>query len=284
MTTTPAGNGAILVTGTASGIGLQSAITLSRAGYPVVATVRRAESVDAVRAHADRAQVSLDVRRLDVTSDRSVGECVDAVLAEYGAIHALVNNAGAGHLGTFERDTMAEIRATCELNFFGVVRASKAVLPSLRASRGRLITVTSVGGVVGRPFNDAYCAAKFAVEGLMESFAPVARTFGVSVSVIEPGAVATEFAANVGAVDAVLDAAGSERELLANYLSAVGDELADAQPATEVADVVLEVLCAPEPAFRYQTSPRATRFAATKLADVTGAAVHELTSAWLLPG
>jgi NAD(P)-dependent dehydrogenase (short-subunit alcohol dehydrogenase family) len=281
MSHTPAGSGAILVTGTSSGIGLQSAITLSRAGYAVVATVRRPESVEAVLALADQAQVALDVRRLDVTSDRSVAECVDAVLEEHGAIHALVNNAGAGHLGTFEQDTMAEIRATCELNFFGAVRVSKAVLPHLRASRGRLITVTSVGGVVGQPFNDAYCAAKFAVEGLMESFAPVARTFGVSVSVIEPGAVATEFAANVDAANA---RPGTDRALLENYLRTVGRSFTDAQPAIEVADVVLEVLCAPEPAFRYQTSPQARRFAAVKLADVTGAAVRELTSAWLLPG
>jgi NAD(P)-dependent dehydrogenase (short-subunit alcohol dehydrogenase family) len=282
MSAQSASTGATLITGTSSGIGLHTAIVLARAGYSVVATVRRPESHDTLTAAARKAQVDFDIRLLDVTSDQSVAGCVADVLRDYGAIHALINNAGGGHIGTLETDSIEEIRAVCELNFFGVVRTSKAVLPHLRAGHGRLITVTSVGGVVGQPFNDAYCAAKFAVEGLMESLAPVARARGVAVSVIEPGAVRTEFVSNVGDLQARREAAGPYADLLDRYLATMNTHFGDgAQSATEVADVVLDVLRSPEPAFRYQTTPFATRFAATKLADVTGTAVQELTASWL---
>lgn len=278
MNSNSASTAATVITGTSSGIGLHSAIALARAGYRVVATVRRPESRSAVGAAAERAQVAFDIRIMDVTSDDSVSRCVAEVVEDYGSVHALINNAGAGHVGTLEQDSLAEIRAVCELNFFGVVRVSKALLPHLRASGGRLITVTSVGGVVGQPFNDAYCAAKFAVEGLMESLAPVAGSFGVGVSVLEPGAVETEFVRNA-CVD--VEAAGPYRDLLERYLATMAGVFATSQPPQEVADVVLDILRAPEPAFRYQSAPFATRFAATKLADVTGTAVQELTTAWL---
>jgi NAD(P)-dependent dehydrogenase (short-subunit alcohol dehydrogenase family) len=273
--------GATVVTGASSGIGLHTAIALARAGYQVVATVRRPESRSAVAARAERAQVRFDTRIMDVTSDHSVTSGIEEVVADYGAVHALINNAGAGHLGTLEQDSLAEIRTVCELNFFGVVRVSKALLPHLRASGGRLITVTSVGGVVGQPFNDAYCAAKFAVEGMMESLAPVAGALGVAVSVIEPAAVHTEFVTNAGNVADRLDASGPYHDLLQRYLATVEGAFSAGQSPVEVADVILDVLRAPEPAFRYQTAPVATRFAATKLADVTGAAVQQLTASWL---
>src|SRR5436190_1948312 len=187
MTDQPHTDGAVLITGTSSGIGLSSAVSLAHAGYPVVATLRNPDRAGELQARAKEAGVELDVRRLDVTDDASVEECVRAVVADYGQLHAVVNNAGSGHLGTLEQDSLEEYRRVFEVNFFGVLRVSKAALPHLRASGGRLVTVTSVGGVIGQPFNEAYCAAKFAVEGLMESLAPVAQRHGVHVSLVEPG-------------------------------------------------------------------------------------------------
>jgi len=124
-----------------------------------------------------------------------------------GGIDLLVNNAGAGHRGTLEQLTMDELSHAMALNFFGVARVTKAVLPAMRAARtGRVITVTSLNGVVALPFSDAYNAAKFAVEGLMESLAAVMREFGVYISVLEPGPVRTAFFANVGGhVDNISD-------------------------------------------------------------------------------
>src|SRR4051794_3436650 len=155
----------------------------------------------ALQAAAKEASVSLDVRVLDVTDPASVEACLTGL----DQLDALVNNAGAGHVGTLEQESVQDVRAVMEVNFFGVLHVTKAALPLLRASKGRVLTVTSVGGVVGQPFNEAYCAAKFAVEGFMESLAPVAATTGVSVSVVEPGAVASEFVSNAGVPDNVLE-------------------------------------------------------------------------------
>lgn len=196
----------VIVTGASSGIGLETAVGLAREGYRVVATVRDLGRTQPLDDAAAAAGVELDVRRLDVTDEASVAELVDGVVATYGGLHGLVNNAGAAHLGTVELDTMEAIRAAFEVNFFGVVVMTRAAMPHLRASSGVLVTISSVGGIVGQPFNEAYCGAKFAVEGFMEGLAPVAATVGVRVVVVEPGAVASSFVANAG-----VDPAGDDR-------------------------------------------------------------------------
>lgn len=273
----------VLITGTSSGIGLAAAVSAARAGWTTVATMRDLGRSDALRTAAAEAGVELDVRRLDVTDEASIASAIDGVLADYGRLDAVVNNAGAGHLGTLENESVAEVRKVMEVNFFGVLNVSKASMPHLRASGGRLITVSSVGGVIGQPFNEAYCAAKFAVEGYMESLAPVAAAHGVSVSVIEPGAVATEFVANVG-VDlegAVADAGAYAPQLSAYLNRTVGQFTDGAQTAEGAAEAVIEALTAPEPAFRLQTSDWARAFVGTKLTDLDGSAVLGLTNGWL---
>lgn len=223
------------------------------------------------------------MRQLDVTDEASVAAAVDGVIADHGRLDAVINNAGAGHLGTLENESVAEVRTVMEVNFFGVLHVSKAALPHLRASGGRLITVTSVGGVIGQPFNEAYCAAKFAVEGYMESLAPVAAKAGVTVSVVEPGAVATEFVNNIGAdLEGAVAAAGPYADALQAYLDRTVAQFAgSAQTPAEAAEAVLEALTADRPAFRVQTSDWARGFTGTKLADVDGSAVLGLTGGWV---
>lgn len=189
----------VLITGTSSGIGLAAAVATAQAGWHTVATMRDTRRADALLKAADEAGVSdlVQVKRLDVTDAASVATCVAEVVAEHGRLDAVVNNAGAGSVGTIEQHGMDAVRSAMEVNYFGVVELTRAALPHLRASGGRVITVTSVGGVVGQPFNESYCAAKFAVEGFMESLAPVAASVGVHVTVVEPGAVASEFVASL---------------------------------------------------------------------------------------
>ena len=273
----------VLITGTSSGIGLASAIAAAQAGLRTVATVRDPERADSLREAAAKAAVVLDIRRLDVTDPASVAECVDGVLETYGRLDALVNNAGAAHVGTVELETIEAVRATMEVNFFGVVVVTRAAMPHLRASRGRLITITSVGGVVGQPFNEAYCAAKFAVEGFMESLAPVAAEVGVTVSVIEPGAVASAFVANAK-VDpqAMIAAAGPYAPAMLAYLARVTSQFSTAaQAPAQTAVFVIHALTADPPVFRIQTSDSARQFVGTKLADLDGAAVQSLTRTWV---
>ena len=272
-----------LITGTSSGIGLAAAVSAARAGWTTIATLRDLSRSDALRKAAAEAGVELDIRRLDVTDEASITSAIDGVLSDYGRLDAVVNNASAGHLGTLENESVAEVRKVMEVNFFGVLNVSKAAMPHLRTSGGRLITVTSVGGVIGQPFNEAYCAAKFAVEGYMESLAPVAAAHGVSVSVIEPGAVATEFVANAGVdmEEAIADA-GAYAPQLSAYLNRMTAQFLDgAQTAEAAAESVIEALTADEPAFRLQTTDWARGFVGTKLTDLDGSAVLGLTNSWV---
>ncbi|MFJ5971178.1 SDR family oxidoreductase [Streptomyces sp. NPDC093060] len=273
----------VLITGTSSGIGLAAAVSAARAGWTTVATMRDLGRSDALRKAAAEAGVQVDIRRLDVTDEASIASAIDGVLADHGHLDAVVNNAGAGHLGTLENESVAEVRKVMEVNFFGVLNVSKAAMPHLRATGGRLITVTSVGGVIGQPFNEAYCAAKFAVEGYMESLAPVAAAHGVSVSVIEPGAVATEFVANVGVdLEGAVAAAGAYAPQLNAYLNRTISQFLDgAQTAEGAAESVIEALTADEPAFRLQTSDWARGFVGTKLTDLDGSAVLGMTDGWV---
>ncbi|GAA2819792.1 SDR family oxidoreductase [Streptomyces showdoensis] len=267
----------VLVTGTSSGIGLATAVTAARAGWHVIATMRDTAKAGALLAAADEAGVSVDLRALDVTDPASVTAC----LAGLDRLDALVNNAGAGHVGTLEQESVDDVRAVMEVNFFGVLNVTKAVLPLLRQSKGRVLTVTSVGGVVGQPFNEAYCAAKFAVEGFMESLAPVAATAGVSVSVVEPGAVASEFVSNVGLPADALEQAGPYAPALSAYLERTSGAFASAQTSQDVAERMVDLLDAERPAFRLLTSDAARAFAGVKLADLDGSAVQNLTGGWV---
>ena len=274
----------LLVTGTSSGIGLSSAVLAAKSGYRVVATMRDLGKDGPLRAAATEAGVDLDIRALDVTSADSIASCVEGVLADHGRLDALVNNAGAGYLGTVELSPLDDIRQVMEVNFFGVVAMTKAAMPHLRAAGGRLITVSSVGGAVGQPFNEAYCAAKFAVEGFLESLAPVASAVGVTVAVIEPGPVATEFVNNVSVdVGALFASAGPYEPALQSYINRVMSQFSgeNLQTPEQVAELVVEALTAASPSFRIQTSPWAVEFVSTKLNDLDGAAVVEMTSEWL---
>ncbi|MFB7463535.1 SDR family oxidoreductase [Streptomyces sp. NPDC056224] len=274
----------VLITGTSSGIGLAAAVAAAQAGWQVIATMRDTGKADPLRRAAAEAGVAdrVAVKRLDVVDAGSVTDCLEEVLAEYGRLDAVVNNAGAGRVGTIEQGTLDDVRATMEVNFFGVVEVTRAALPHLRASKGRVITVTSVGGVIGQPFNEAYCAAKFAVEGFMESLAPVAATVGVDVTVIEPGAVASEFVASVGVdVPAMLAAAGPYAPALQAYIDRTMKTFTQAQTSAEAAAPIVESLTAEKPAFRVQTSDWAREFVAAKLTDLDGSAVQTQTGDWV---
>jgi NAD(P)-dependent dehydrogenase (short-subunit alcohol dehydrogenase family) len=272
-----------LITGTSSGIGLAAAVQAAKAGFKTVATVRNLDRAGRLREAAAEAGVELDIRALEVTDEAAAVTTVEKVVADYGRLDILVNNAGAGGLSLFETETMAELRRTLDVNFFSVAQLSKAALPALRATQGRLITITSVGGVVGQPFNEAYCAAKFAVEGLMESLAPVAAAQGVKVIVIEPGAVASDFVANAAADPEKLFAqAGPYTGTLRGYLARTRETFATAaQTPDETAEFVVHAMTTPEPPFRLQTSKWAEEFTGTKLADRDGSAIQRLTTSWI---
>ena len=273
--------GIALVTGTSTGIGLHTAIALARAGHTVVATMRNTAKSEALRAAASAAGVSVDVRALDVQDAASIRACVDAVVASYGRIDLLVNNAGSGFLAAFEETSFEQLQWAMDVNFYGVWRVTEAVFPLMRAAgSGRIITNTSIGGLIGQPFNDAYCAAKFAVEGFMESLAPVARRLGVHVSIVEPGPVNTEF---VSSVLAKHQADGAHTHaaydaMRQSYLSASTQVFASmGQTGADVAAVIADIAAAEAPHLRYQTSDAVRGLAGRKYVDTTGDSVIAMT-------
>jgi NAD(P)-dependent dehydrogenase (short-subunit alcohol dehydrogenase family) len=196
-----------------------------------------------------------------------------------------VNNAGAGHRGTLEQLGDDEFEKSFAVNFYGVARVTRAVVPGTGTrSRGRIITVTSMNGVVAMPFSDAYNAAKFAVEGLMEGLAPVLRTFGIEVSVIEPGPVRTSFLRNAGGRIAEVAADDPYAELLNRYNTTMAGLLNSGESAADVAAVIAAIARDPKPHLRYQSSANATTIASRKVIDPTGDSIVAATSAFLLGG
>ena len=266
-----------LVTGTSSGIGLSTAVLLARRGFKVIATMRDTNKATSLEAQAHETGVSIDVRQLDVQDDASVTRCVQEVLQRYGRIDLLVNNAGAGYLGTMEQTSMENLQRTMETNFYGVWRVTQAVFPSMRAARsGRILTVSSVGGLIGQPFNDAYCAAKFAVEGLMESLAPVAKRLGIDVCLIEPGPVNTNFVASVvaGIPEPDQELQAIYGPMLQTYMGESQTRFATmGQTPEQVGQVLIEAATAETPHLRYTTSEMIQGLVSQKYVDPSGDAL-----------
>jgi NAD(P)-dependent dehydrogenase (short-subunit alcohol dehydrogenase family) len=274
----------VLITGTSSGIGLATAIAAARAGHRVVATMRdvtrNADLLEAARA----AGVELDIRELDVTDESEIETCIAGVATDYARLDAVINNAGVGHIGTIELESVGAVHTVMNINFFSVVMITRAAMPYLRAARGNLITVTSVGGAIGQPFNEAYCAAKFAVEGFMESLTPVAATVGVKVTVIEPGPVSSKFVENIGAdFPTMIRTAGPYAPALQHYLTRTQTQFAsaNAQDPAVVGELIADVLAVTPAPARVVTSEYAKRFVGTKYADLDGSAVQEMTWGWV---
>ncbi len=268
---------AVVVTGTSSGMGMHAAVELARRGLDVVATLRDTSRADALRAEADAAGVTLDIRQLDVTDHAAAATTLEAIAADHGGIGALVNNAGRGMVGTAEMLTMDDVRAQLEVNYLGPIALTKAVLPSMReAGAGRILTVTSVGGALGQPFADAYCGAKFAVEGFMQSLAACMEPLGVWVGVIEPAAVASDFVANAARIDG-----GPYQAQLDAYIGRTTKSFANAQTAVSAGIAIADALCADAFRFRYQTSEAAVAFSGLSLADLDGMRVHRATAGWI---
>ncbi len=192
----------ILVTGSSSGFGRLTAETLARQGHRVFASMRNTRSKNAqakgeIEALARQAKLALEVVELNVIEDRSVDQAVAAILGSAGRIDVVVNNAGIGCFGVNESFTPDQVKLLFETNFFGADRVNRAVLPSMRRQRsGLLVHVSSVAGRVVIPFLGPYCATKFALEALAESYRYDLADFGIDSVLVEPGVFNTDIGAN----------------------------------------------------------------------------------------
>jgi NAD(P)-dependent dehydrogenase (short-subunit alcohol dehydrogenase family) len=179
----------LLITGASRGMGVDVAKEALVAGYAVVATGRDPQKVS----HAVGAADDLLTVRLNVTDPTSAQAAVRAAVDRFGRIDVLVNNAGNFYAGFFEELTDEDFRAQVETNLFGPLNVTRAVLPVMRAQRaGLVVSISSVAGFVGAEFTSAYAAAKFGLEGWMESLAPEIAPFGVRTMIVEPGFFRTD--------------------------------------------------------------------------------------------
>jgi NAD(P)-dependent dehydrogenase (short-subunit alcohol dehydrogenase family) len=178
-----------LVTGAGRGMGVDIAKAALAAGHAVVATGRNPERVSAaLGAHDDLLAV-----KLDVTDPADAQAAVQAAVERFGRIDVLVNNAGNFYAGFFEELSPQDFRAQVETTLFGPMNATRGVLPVMRAQRsGLVIAISSTAGIVGQEFCTAYAAAKFGVEGWIESLTPEVAPFGIHTMLVEPGFFRTE--------------------------------------------------------------------------------------------
>jgi NAD(P)-dependent dehydrogenase (short-subunit alcohol dehydrogenase family) len=180
-----------LITGCSSGFGREIAKAAINAGYAVAVTARDVNSL--VEFQALKNELVL-VTELDVVDQDSVSAAVEKTIARFGTIDVLVNNAGYGYYQIFEELDIDEFKKQMDVNLYGVLRTSQAVLPQMRKQRsGHIINISSIGGSVGTAGRSAYTASKFALGGLSECLAKEVSSFGIKVTVLEPGQFRTDF-------------------------------------------------------------------------------------------
>ncbi len=258
MTTTPVA----LITGASSGIGEASAVALAEAGWTVIGAARRLDRLEALRTKG------VTPRTVDVTDDASMVALVEDVIAEHGRVDVLVNNAGYSVFGAVEDVPVDVARRQLEVNVLGVSRMSQLVLPHMRAAgTGRIINISSVAGHVSEPLGGWYHASKYAVEALSDAMRMELAPHGVQVSVVEPGAIRTEFGDI--AADSLSEYSGSgpyaaqARRMARAHERMFGSDAAD---VSVVVDAIVHAATATRPRTRYQVPMSAKAMvAATKV-------------------
>jgi NAD(P)-dependent dehydrogenase (short-subunit alcohol dehydrogenase family) len=238
----------LLITGAGRGMGTDIAKAALAAGYKTVATGRNVEKVTA----AVGASKELLVVKLDVTDPLDARTAVKAAVDKFGQIDVLVNNAGNFYAGFFEEITPDDFRAQIETNLFGPINVTRAVLPQMRAQRsGMIVTISSTGGIVGQAFISAYSAAKFGVEGWMESLAPEVEPFGIRTMLVEPGFFRTQLLTEDSTnypVPSIDDYAEKTRATVKAWKGMSGQQSGD--PA-KLANALMQLLTKDDPPLRW---------------------------------
>jgi NAD(P)-dependent dehydrogenase (short-subunit alcohol dehydrogenase family) len=253
--------GVAIVTGSSSGIGFKTALTLARNGFYTYATMRNLEKSKNITEIANTEKLPLQVVQLDVNDDKSVKDAIDKIVAENKRIDLLVNNAGYGLFGSLEDISLEEIKAQFETNFFGVIRVTQQVLPVMRKQKsGTIVNVSSVGGRIGVPVLSAYQSTKFALEGLSESMSYELEPFGIRVVIIEPGFIRTNIINSSTSAKKALDPKSpyfSLMQKVKNHFKSM-IENTSSSPPEEVAKVILQAITSENPQLRYTIGDDAT--------------------------
>jgi NAD(P)-dependent dehydrogenase (short-subunit alcohol dehydrogenase family) len=246
-------NKVALVTGSSSGMGFATAITMARAGIHTYASMRNLKKSKTITELASAEKLPLQVVQLDVNDKKSVKEAISKIVTEKERIDVLVNNAGYGLFGSLEDVSIEEMKAQFETNFFGVIRVTQLVLPIMRKQKsGTIVNVSSVGGRIGLPILSAYQSTKFALEGLSESMSYELEPFGIKVVIIEPGAIRS----NIMNSSIWAKKAQDPKSPYFSQLHKIKDHFKsmmenESSPPEEVAKVILEAITSENPQLRY---------------------------------
>jgi NAD(P)-dependent dehydrogenase (short-subunit alcohol dehydrogenase family) len=268
-----------LITGAGRGLGVHIAKAALTAGHAVVATGRDATKVAAAIGLHD----NLLTIKLDVTDLEDAKKSVEAAIAKFGRIDVLVNNAGNFFAGFFEELSPEQVRNQIETLLFGPMNVTRAVLPVMRKQRsGLLLTLSSTAGIAGQMFCTAYAAAKFGIEGWIESLTPEIAPFGIRTMLVEPGFFRTELLttnSTTFAQPSIDDYAEKTKEIVPAWKSMNGKQGGD--PA-KLADALVKLAALKEPPIRFAAGADAVQtFEAKGSALLAQAQAHRELSASL---
>lgn len=256
-----------IVTGSSSGIGLDTSITLAQNGFLTYATMRNLDKGSIIETAAEKEKIPIRVVELDVTDDRSVNDAIQRIVSEIGKIDVLVNNAGYGLVGAFEDLSMEEIKSQYETNVFGLMRVTQKVLPIMRKQEsGIIVNVSSGAGIFGYPGGSAYVSTKFAVEGLTESISYELESFGIKVVLIEPGFIRTNFANAMILAKKAQDPNSPYSAMMQTIQSNSGEMAKNASPVDSVSSAILKAVTSTRPNLRYLVGKDVETWAANKKA------------------
>jgi NAD(P)-dependent dehydrogenase (short-subunit alcohol dehydrogenase family) len=253
-----------LVTGSSSGIGYETSLSLAREGYFTYATMRDLEKANTIKKVAQDENLHLKVIELDVDNEDSAENAIKSIIEEKQRIDVLVNNAGWGMLGTAENVSLEEFREQFETNFFSVVRMIQKVVPVMRKQgTGDIINISSLAGRIGFPVSSAYISSKFAIEGLSESLRYELGPFGINVIIIEPGVIKTNFFDSMKTAKKA-DENDTYKEITEKVISGLKMMTEMGTPPEEVASVIIKSLKEEKPLPRYVVGNDALMFLEAK--------------------
>jgi len=241
-----------VVTGSSSGIGHETALTLARNGFVTYATMRNPSKAAEIQSIASKESLPIVVKQLDVTKDESVRNAIQQIVSEAGRIDVVVNNAGYGLTGAFEDLSIDEIKAQYETNFFGVIRVTQAVLPTMRKQRsGKIVNISSGAGRLGYPGGSAYVSTKFALEGLSESMSYELEPFGIRVVLVEPGVIRTNFSSGMVLAKKAQDPNSPYSQMMQRMGATLQQLEQNGSDVDLVASIVLKAATNANPELRY---------------------------------
>jgi len=256
-------NKVALVTGSSSGIGLETALSLARDGYYTFASMRDTKKAGELEYAAKKENLKINVTELDVDKEESIISAIKKIMAERGRIDVLVNNAGYGQFGCTEDVSIDDFRKQFETNFFSIVRIIQEVAPIMRNQKsGIIVNISSVGGRLGLPGSSAYISTKFALEGLSECLRYELGQFGIKTTLIEPGVIKTNFFSSLKIPESNTDL--KYKELTDNILAGLKMMVEMGTPPSEVAKVIIKAIHDDEILPRYIVGTDAVMFMEAK--------------------